>query len=48
MIIGADPHRLSAIIEVVDSHERVLGSGRFATDQPGHTATRANAKTWPE
>jgi transposase len=48
VIIGVDPHKLSATIEVVDSHEKLLGSGRFATDQPGYIAMRAYAKTWPE
>ena len=32
VIIGVAPHKLSATIEVVDQHERRLGSGRFATD----------------
>ncbi|MEJ7690652.1 MAG: hypothetical protein WKF76_13455 [Nocardioidaceae bacterium] len=40
VIIGVDPHKLSATIEVVDSHEGVLGSGRFDTDQAGYTAMR--------
>ena len=48
VIIGVDPHKLTATIEVVDSHEKLLGSGRFRTDQPGYTAMRAYAKTWPE
>src|SRR5664280_408386 len=48
VIIGVDPHKLSATIEVVDSHEKLLGAGRFRTDQPGYTAMRAYAKTWPE
>ena len=29
VIIGVDPHKLSATIEVVDELERLLGSGRF-------------------
>ncbi len=48
VIIGVDPHKLSATIEVVDNHEKLLGSGRFSTDQAGYTAMRAYAKTWPE
>jgi transposase len=48
VIIGVHPHKLSATIEVVDSHEKLLGAGRFRTDQPGYTAMRAYAKTWPE
>ena len=48
VIIGVDPHKLSATIEIVDSHEKLLGSGRFATDQAGYAAMRTYAKTWPE
>ena len=40
VIIGVDPHKLSATIEVVDRHERLLGSGRFATDKPGWAVSR--------
>ena len=42
-----DPHKLSATIEVVDQDERLLGSGRFTTDQAGYAAMRKYAKTWP-
>ena len=35
VIIGVDPHKLSATIEVVDCREKLLGSGRFATDRAG-------------
>ena len=48
VIIGVDPHKLSATIEVVDEHEKLLGSGRFTTDQAGYTAMRRYAKTWPD
>ena len=48
VVIGVDPHKLSATIEVVDAQERLLGGGRFATDQAGYTAMRRYAKTWPE
>src|SRR4051812_25927274 len=47
-IIGVDPHKLSATIEVVDHREEFLGSGRFTTDQAGYTAMRKYAKTWPD
>jgi len=47
VIIGVDPHKLSATIEVVDHHEQLLGSGRFTTDQAGYTAMRTYAKSWP-
>ena len=48
VIIGVDPHKLSATIEVVDDHERFLGSGRFTTDQAGYAAMRTYVKAWPE
>ena len=47
VIIGVDPHKLSATIEVVDQHEQLLGSGRFTTDQAGYAAMRKYAKSWP-
>ncbi|WP_226905174.1 IS110 family transposase [Phycicoccus mangrovi] len=48
VIIGVDPHKLSATIEVVDAHERLLGQGRFSTDKAGYAAMRAYVKAWPE
>ena len=48
VIIGVDPHKLSATIEVVDRHERLLGAGRFGTHSGGYTAMRTYAKNWPE
>jgi transposase len=35
VIIGVDPHKLSATVEVVNRHEQLLGSGRFTTDKAG-------------
>jgi transposase len=48
VIIGVDPHKLSATIEVVDDREHRLGEGRFTTDKSGFTAMRAYAKAWPQ
>ena len=48
VIIGVDPHKLSATIEVVDQQAQLLGSGRFTTDQAGYKAMRTYAKTWPD
>jgi transposase len=48
IIIGVDPHKLSATIEVVDKHEQRLGSGRFTTDRAGYAAMRTYARSWPE
>jgi transposase len=46
VIIGVDPHKLSATIEVVDQQEKVLGSGRFATDKAGYTAMLNYVAQW--
>ncbi|MFC7497002.1 MULTISPECIES: IS110 family transposase [unclassified Nocardioides] len=48
VIVGVDPHKLSATIEVVDDHEQMLGSGRFSTDKSGYAAMRTYAKAWPD
>src|SRR5680860_710679 len=48
VIIGVDPHKLSATIEVVDRHEKLLGAGRFTTDQAGYGAMRVYVKAWPD
>ncbi len=47
IIIGVDPHKLSATIEAVDDHEQVLASGRFATDKAGYAAMRRHVSAWP-
>ena len=36
VIMGLDPHKRSATIEVIDGRERVLGKGRFGTDRDGY------------
>jgi hypothetical protein len=41
VVIGMDPHKRSATIEVVDEHEEVLASGRFPTDREGYRALLA-------
>jgi transposase len=38
VIIGMDPHKRSATIEVIDEREKVLAQGRFATDTDGYQA----------
>jgi transposase len=48
VIIGVDPHKMSVTIEVVDTHERLLGGGRFATDKTGYAAMRRYVKQWPD
>lgn len=48
VFIGVDPHKLSATIEVVDDRERVLATGRFATDRTGYAAMRRHVAPFPE
>jgi transposase len=48
VFIGVDPHKLSATIEVVDRHERVLATGRFGTDKAGYAAMRKHVAGFPD
>jgi transposase len=48
VFIGVDPHKLSATIEVVDGHERVLATGRFSTDKAGYAAMRKTVAHWAD
>ena len=48
VVIGMDPHKRSATIEVMNTQERVLDGGRFATDAVGYRAMLTFAKRWPE
>jgi transposase len=47
VVIGVDPHKLSATIEVIDLREGLLGSGRFTTDKAGFDAMRHYVSRWP-
>ncbi|WP_203417100.1 IS110 family transposase [Jiangella ureilytica] len=47
VVIGVDPHKLSATIEVVDQREQILGCGRFSTDKAGYQAMRRYVQDWP-
>lgn len=47
IVIGVDPRKLSATIEVIDLREGRLGSGRFTTDKPGFDAVRHYVSRWP-
>jgi transposase len=47
VFIGVDPHKLSATIEV-DDREKVVATGRFATDKVGYAAMRKHVSAWPE
>ena len=46
--IGVDPHKMSVTIEVFDTHERLLGSGRFDTTNTGYAAMQRYVKQWPD
>jgi transposase len=48
VIIGVDPHKLSATIETLDDREKVLGGGRFGTDRDGYRQMLATARRWPD
>jgi transposase len=48
VVIGMDPHKRSATVEVMASDEAVLGGGRYATDAAGYRSMLAEAKRWPE
>jgi transposase len=48
VVIGMDPHKRSATIEVMAADERVLGGGRHGTDAAGYAAMLAYVRRWPE
>jgi transposase len=48
VVIGMDPHKRTATIEVMASDEAVVGGGRYATDAAGYRSMLAEAKQWPE
>ncbi len=41
VVIGMDPHKRSATIEIIDDRETVLAGGRFGTDRDGYQAMLA-------
>ncbi|NHC13135.1 IS110 family RNA-guided transposase [Motilibacter deserti] len=48
VIIGMDPHKRSATIEVCDERENVLATGRFGTDRDGYRELLAAGRKWPQ
>jgi hypothetical protein len=48
VIIGMDPHKRSATIEVMTADETVTGGGRYGTDDAGLAAMLAAVRRWPE
>jgi transposase len=47
VVIGMDPHKRSATIEVMTGEEVVVGGGRFGTDRDGYRAMLQYVKRWP-
>jgi len=47
VVIGMDPHKRSATIEVMGADEAIHGGGRFGTDRDGYTAMLRYGKQWP-
>jgi transposase len=47
VVIGMDPHKRSATIEVMTGDEAIIGSGRFGTGRDGYAAMKKYAKQWP-
>jgi transposase len=41
VVIGVDPHKRSATIEIMNHREKPVGSGRFGTDRDGYQAMLA-------
>ena len=48
VIIGMDPHKRSATIEVVDERGRVLAVGRFGTDKAGYADMLAAGRKYAD
>lgn len=48
MIVGMDPHRRSATIEIIDERETVLHAGRFGTDQDCYHRMLAAGRQHPQ
>ncbi len=48
VIIGMDPHKRSATIEIIDDREKVLAQGRFDTDSQGYQAMLKVGRRYPD
>ncbi|MFE9785178.1 transposase [Nocardia salmonicida] len=47
-IIGTDPHKRSATIEIIDPTSKILTTGRYGTDNLGYTEMLTTAKEYTE
>ena len=48
VIIGMDPHKRSATIEVVDERGQVRAAGRYGTDKAGYAEMLAAGREYPD
>jgi transposase len=48
VVIGMDPHKRLATIEVIDERERVLAKGRYRTDTDGYQQMLAAGREFPD
>ena len=48
VVIGMDPHKRSATIEVLDQTEQPLMTGRFGTDSEGYWLLLAAGRQFPK
>jgi hypothetical protein len=46
VIIGMDPHKRSATIEILDRTEHILGHGRYPTDTTGYRDMLAHGRRY--
>ncbi|WP_433626407.1 hypothetical protein [Nocardia sp. CA-120079] len=44
VIIGMDPHKRSATIEIIDPDAKILATGRYGTDTAGYGETLTAAQ----
>ena len=47
VVIGTDPHKRSATIEVRDEREVLLATGRFGMDKAGYRQLLGHVRLWP-
>ena len=48
VVIGMDPHKRSATIEIIDDRQKVLFAGRFGTDRDGYKAMLAAGRKFSD
>jgi transposase len=48
VVIGMDPHKRSATIEIIDEREQVLAQGRYGTDTAGYQQMLTAGRRFPD